>query len=111
MKYIKYILFAATALTADKALAIDTDSSATMTHSDSVAYERHIHDSKVPYRYFDTRGYQLAPQVIELIHSKDCCPYGWKFNVGEWEKIKVWPVAPKYDNDPVHGSNGGYMIS
>ncbi len=75
--------------------------------SDSLYLDWSQEDAKVPYRIYDSDGDKLPPQAIEVIHQKDCCPYGWKFNIYEWWDIKTFPTPPEYDRDPVHGSNGG----
>lgn len=65
----------------------------------------------VPVRIYYDDGALMPPQDIKLIHEKDRCIYGWKFNSGEWESMYSFPVEPEYYNDPQYGSNGGYSIA
>ena len=64
-------------------------------------------ENKIPYRFYYEDGTQIAPQYIEIIHQKDCCPDGWRYDNQEWRKMNTFPERPAHYKDPEHGSNGG----
>lgn len=76
---------------------------------DSAGYWKNTKD--VPKRLYYDDGSLMTPQDIELVHDKDCCPDGWKFNCGEWESIYFFPIEPAYYDDPENGSNNGYSFA
>ena len=59
--------------------------------------------------YFD--GSLMQYQDVKIMHLKDCCPDGWRFDNQEWRKMFYFPVEPEYYNDPEYGPNGGFSIA
>ncbi len=72
----------------------------TVVYYDSVPEDVNIEQMKMA----DPYGY-------DAYQKKRQNPNGWRYNLEEYMKLMVFPEAPEYFLDPIHGSNDGYSLA
>lgn len=59
----------------------------------------------------DADGDPVAPYNLNAMIDREGYLFGWRFESLEWMMLKDgFGQRPEYDNDPIHGTNGGYSI-
>jgi hypothetical protein len=69
-------------------------------------------EDKPKMRLFDSDGFPIYKERLEMMFQKDCDPNGWKYDMGEWEYLITGKhsVPAYYFDESRQQDNGGYSI-